>query len=237
MMRRLEPIHALVGEDFIRAWLECARAHHLIWLKGIRVHHRDLNLKNLMFYRDGDNRPRGVVNDWDFACDTQDLQTHTGLELTGTMPFMAIELLTNAAFRGEVRHMYRHDLESVFWILIWVVSCIEDGKQIDPLPEMYQEWTSGHMRTCCHSKRSFLSVGWTYGGGPRPTWSTEGELARALICYFTQSQVARDMQRLFRRTPAPVEEMEQLEEVWGEFCAVLREVGRAHPAMGYLADI
>ncbi|KAH9855847.1 hypothetical protein C2E23DRAFT_882621 [Lenzites betulinus] len=235
-MRRLEPIHALVGEDFIRAWLECARAHHLIWLKDI--HHRDLSLKNLMFYRDGDNRPRGVVNDWDLACDVQGLQTHTGLELTGTMPFMAIDLLTNAAFRGEVRHLYRHDLESVFWTLIWVVSCIEDGKQIDPLPERFQRWVSGNMMTCCDSKRAFLSFGWKYsGGGPRPTWSVESKLARAVLYYFYDAQHARRMQGLLLDDTAPVEEVDEPEKVWGEFCAVLRGVGRAHPAMGYLVDI
>ncbi|KAH9855846.1 hypothetical protein C2E23DRAFT_553923 [Lenzites betulinus] len=182
----------------------------------------------------------GVLNDQDIAGDAPRRvpQTHAGFEVTGMAPFMAIDLLTDAAYCSEVHHcLYRHDLESLFWILIWVVSCIEDGKQIDPLPEMYQEWTSGRMRTCCNSKRRFLSIGWKYsGGGPRPTWSAEGKLAHNVLYYFAKTQIARDMQRFHVDDAAPVEEVDEPEKVWDEFCAVIREVGRAHLSLGYLVD-
>jgi hypothetical protein len=39
---------------------------------------------------------------------------------TGTVPFMAIELLTQEAIEGKVKHMYRHDAESFIWVLTWV---------------------------------------------------------------------------------------------------------------------
>ncbi|KAH9855854.1 hypothetical protein C2E23DRAFT_553997 [Lenzites betulinus] len=180
----------------------------------------------------------GVLNDQDIAGDAArpNPQTHAGFDVTGMAPFMAIDLLDDAAYRSKVHHLYRHDLESLFWILIWVVSCIEDGKQIDPLPERFQRWISGNMMTCCNSKHRFLLVGWEDDDGLRLTWSAEGELARATLDYFYDAQHARRMQQR-HNTKGTVEEVDEPEKVWGEFCALIREVGRAHPSLGYLVDL
>ncbi|KAH9850548.1 hypothetical protein C2E23DRAFT_302237 [Lenzites betulinus] len=195
---------------------------------------------NFMSPRNDNGTMCGVLNDRrDLAGDASSpkLQTHAAsFEVTGMAPFMAIDLLTNAARRGEVRHLYRHDLESLFWIFIWVVSCVEDGRQIDPLPEIYERWTSSDMTTCRTIKREFLWVGWEYsGGGPRPTWSAEGKLARAVLYHFFDTQHARDSQVRHRKNM--VEEVDVPEKVWRDFCAVIREVSGAHPSMGYLVDI
>ncbi|KAG0692390.1 hypothetical protein DFH29DRAFT_783183, partial [Suillus ampliporus] len=43
-----------------------------------------------------------------------------GNEHTGTVPFMVLDLLTEEGLQGEVEHLYRHDLKSFMWVLIWV---------------------------------------------------------------------------------------------------------------------
>ncbi|KAI0741989.1 hypothetical protein C8Q80DRAFT_1068620, partial [Daedaleopsis nitida] len=90
--------------------------HYLSWTKG-KVHHRDPSLANFMYRKGADGHPIGVLNDWDLAT-TADAR-HDGLERTGTMPFMAHELLDAAVYGEQVEHLYRHDLEACFWIFLW----------------------------------------------------------------------------------------------------------------------
>ena len=72
-----------------------------------------------MFKRDADsNSAKGVVNDWDMAShldDRGEVPTSTARHRTGTIPFMACDLLVD---KPPV-HIYRHDLESFFYILVW----------------------------------------------------------------------------------------------------------------------
>ncbi|KAG1765950.1 hypothetical protein EDD22DRAFT_845191 [Suillus occidentalis] len=74
------------------------------------VYHRGVSPPNLMWYwKDG--RRMGVLNDDDLSSLADD-PCPRGNELTGTIPFMALDLLSTEAQRGEVKHLYRHDLES-----------------------------------------------------------------------------------------------------------------------------
>ena len=52
----------------------------------------------------------------------------SGNERTGTIPFMAIDLLEKEAIQGKVQHLYQHDAESLIWVLAWVCLRYEDGK-------------------------------------------------------------------------------------------------------------
>jgi hypothetical protein len=71
---------------------------------------------------------RGVLNDYDFAHWTTQCRP-TGMERTGTRPFMALDLLTDAAWDGKIERLYRHDCESFAWVLLWVCCRYEGGKQ------------------------------------------------------------------------------------------------------------
>lgn len=78
--------------------------------------HRDLSVNNLMFQRRG-NTGKGIVNDWDMALvitDDEDF-SQSAPSPAGTLPFMAIDLLDET----PPTHLYRHDLESLFYILVW----------------------------------------------------------------------------------------------------------------------
>ncbi|KAI0075250.1 hypothetical protein K474DRAFT_1557786, partial [Panus rudis PR-1116 ss-1] len=88
--------------------------HYKIWKDG--VHHNDPSLSNFM-YDEVDGDIIGVPNDWDLAIDEYNDPQHHGLERTGTMPYMALELLENS--EGQIRHLYRHDHEATIWIATW----------------------------------------------------------------------------------------------------------------------
>jgi serine/threonine protein kinase len=102
-----------------------APGHYALWENG--VHHRDISPTNLVVYRTSGGRWIGVLNDFDLSS-TRD--TPSGQERTGTVPFMALELLTKKAIHGQVKHMYQHDAESFIWVLTWVCICYEDGVYI-----------------------------------------------------------------------------------------------------------
>jgi len=71
--------------------------HHRLWVGG--VEHNDISVKNLMY--DKLNEDRGVLNDYDLA-HLNGRARPSGLERTGTMPFMAYELLTTEAWEGKI---------------------------------------------------------------------------------------------------------------------------------------
>ncbi|KAF9245413.1 hypothetical protein BU15DRAFT_34896, partial [Melanogaster broomeanus] len=90
--------------------------HYVLWKAGI--HHRDISCENLMYYR-FNAKVIGVLNDYDLAPLTSS-ENPLGYERTGTIPFMAIDLLDANGQDGAVRHLYRHDMESFIWVFIWI---------------------------------------------------------------------------------------------------------------------
>lgn len=90
--------------------------HYHAYTTG-KVLHRDLSENNLMFDQEGD-KVRGILNDWDMASlldDAGEAPISTARHRTGTIPFMATDLL----HPNPPTHLYRHDLESFFYILVW----------------------------------------------------------------------------------------------------------------------
>ncbi|KAK0703969.1 hypothetical protein B0T26DRAFT_744601 [Lasiosphaeria miniovina] len=78
-----------------------------------RILHRDVAIKNLIitpqYSADG---PKGVLIDFNYALD---LDNARPIEpMVGSDGFMAIGIL-----RGQ-RHTYRHDLESLFYVFLWI---------------------------------------------------------------------------------------------------------------------
>jgi len=104
---------------------------------------------------------KGVLNDYDLAYLAVNGKHQGGHPngRTGTIPFMAIDPLDETAGEGEGRvcHLYRHDLESFFWVLVWVVSCYEEGVALEPIPEPFANWiNSAGTQTTLGMKIKFL---------------------------------------------------------------------------------
>ena len=105
-----------------------------------------------MYYRNSKGEVIGVLNDYDLSS-MKDVPT--GRERTGTVPFMALDLLDDEAIEGKVEHLYQHDAESFIWVLTWVCLRYEDGK-LRSNGRLLDEWLTMDAKGCRKEKRDFL---------------------------------------------------------------------------------
>ncbi|OBZ70522.1 hypothetical protein A0H81_09098 [Grifola frondosa] len=107
----------------------CMAGHRLALEAGVL--HRDVSVGNVMIALD---RPfEGFIHDFDYSSfvtedpsnaeELSDKPSDTGekaelKDKTGTFHFMAIGILES---QGDVIHQVHHDLESFYWVLIWIV--------------------------------------------------------------------------------------------------------------------
>ena len=82
---------------------------------GIR--HGDISVANMMWDK---SEKKGVLNDFDLAKLVSHIKPTGQNEVTGTLPFMALELLTAEGMAGEIAPLYRHELESFTWVFIYL---------------------------------------------------------------------------------------------------------------------
>ncbi|KAH0834712.1 hypothetical protein J3R83DRAFT_10260 [Lanmaoa asiatica] len=121
LFQTLMKITKLVRDPFLNCWWQTVKCHLALWKNG--VYHRDVSASNLMYKDEGDN-PVGVLNDFDLATMAEG---PTGDQRTGTVPFMALKLLTMEGQVGEIKHVYAHDAESFIWVLTWVCARYDLG--------------------------------------------------------------------------------------------------------------
>lgn len=70
-------------------------------------------------------RKLGILNDFDLASFIslgEASPKQEGYLRTGTKAFMALELLQDTAISGGVRRLYRHELESFAWVLLYAAT-------------------------------------------------------------------------------------------------------------------
>ncbi|KAF8316160.1 hypothetical protein DL93DRAFT_2166381 [Clavulina sp. PMI_390] len=104
--------------DFKSAFRSILEAHHQLYEKA-GILHRDINPLNLMVQEQSPSL--GMLA----ALDHGGLNHQYGVPVTipatrdGTVPFLALDLLND---KLPVGHLYRHDLESLFYSLAWLVA-------------------------------------------------------------------------------------------------------------------
>ncbi|KAG2125388.1 hypothetical protein DEU56DRAFT_573329 [Suillus clintonianus] len=149
---KLNPITELHGKELFEVWRQCILCHIALWKAG--VYHRDVSPGNMMWYRDKLGKLMGVLNDYDLSLLASVPGPH-GNERTGTVPFMALDLFTEEAQRGEVKHLYRHDLESFMWILTWIFLRYRNGDLLPPASRPLDIWATSDAWTCYEEKLNF----------------------------------------------------------------------------------
>ncbi|KAJ3784987.1 hypothetical protein GGU10DRAFT_270293, partial [Lentinula aff. detonsa] len=114
----LEKLHSLSElenvREFAQVFYDILQIHRWLY-ECAGILHRDLSIGNIMFRRI-DGRVYGVLNDFDLSSFVRDMVKGPSSDFrTGTRPFMSVDLL-NPKWNGG--HLYRHDLESLFFIMI-----------------------------------------------------------------------------------------------------------------------
>ena len=103
-----------------------------------------------MYYCEG-NSAVGVLNALDLATVLSSSAT-PNTDRTGTIPFMALQLLEGA----RVVHMFRHDAESFIWLFLWVCGC-SDGSTREVPVAPYKVWRKLDSIACNIARGAFLS--------------------------------------------------------------------------------
>ncbi|PPQ97335.1 hypothetical protein CVT26_006569 [Gymnopilus dilepis] len=172
--------------EFKQIFLDCLECHYHAYMTG-RVLHRDISENNLMIYHspsivkrstdendttfqpgqggDAIIRSIGILNDFDMAeavkvDEKGQAQTSNASHRTGTLPFMAIDLVgSNKA--NPIAHAYRHDLESFFYVLVWaaVHYDLKHGERRVATPSYLQSWLRD--KEALAAKQAFMFTGLT----------------------------------------------------------------------------
>ncbi|KAF9780566.1 hypothetical protein BJ322DRAFT_1112555 [Thelephora terrestris] len=158
----LYPLNTLTDvKEIAQVLLDVACIHRWLYEK-VGILHCDLSLKNIM-YRKINGKVYGVLNDFDLSSWTASLTsdyTRTSQQRTGTPPYMAAGLLMGT----DTLHLYRHDVESLFYIMLVLASHHEiqqDGvrtrRGLETLP--FEEWfDQPSYKTLGSLKQSFLMM-------------------------------------------------------------------------------
>ena len=129
---------------------DAIKVHESLLVKG-KILHRDISENNIIITdpnkADGF---RGMLIDLDLAKEVG--QGPSGARhRTGTMEFMAIEVLQGIA------HTYRHDLEAFFYVLIWLCArrgwALSTQKKKQPKESLLTQWYTGSYKDIARNKR------------------------------------------------------------------------------------
>ncbi|KAK0234904.1 hypothetical protein EDD85DRAFT_909488 [Armillaria nabsnona] len=109
---RLFPLDTLTDvKEIGQVFLDILQCHR--WLfDHPKILHCDISLTNVM-YRRRHGQVCGVLNDFDLSSFLP-LREASFLNRTGTAPYMARDLLQTV----DVSHLYRHDIEALFYVLM-----------------------------------------------------------------------------------------------------------------------
>ncbi|KAF8326004.1 uncharacterized protein EI90DRAFT_1979274 [Cantharellus anzutake] len=128
--------------------------HHMLY-KSAGILHCNLNTSSLMVSKD--SLTCGILLDLDFALQVQDGDEALLPEptLSGTLPFLSMDLLTTTG--PPPPRLYRHDLESFFYILGWML-CRYDASGECKLQHQFAVWHRGPLDDIISAKWRFMRV-------------------------------------------------------------------------------
>ncbi|KAH7880931.1 protein kinase [Lentinula edodes] len=166
---KLQPLSDLEDpREFAQVFYDVLQIHQWLY-ERVGILHRDLSSGNIM-YRRKNGKVYGVLNDFDLSSRVQDMNKGpTSKQRTGTRPFMSLDLL-NPDWEGG--HLYRHDLESLFYIMLCLACRYEAPGVPSPDPRPYSEWFSGTDAEVLSNKSKFLLNALSKGLPVQPYFSS-----------------------------------------------------------------
>ena len=140
--------------ELLEAFCDAIKAHKSLYLTG-NILHRDISENNIIITDPKKDGFHGMLIDLDLAKELGSGRSGARCR-TGTMEFMAIEVLLGIA------HTYRHDLESFFYVLIWLCGCRGwdfAGRTKDrPEDSILIDWYTGTFRNIATAKRGHMQI-------------------------------------------------------------------------------
>ncbi|KAL2816328.1 hypothetical protein BJX63DRAFT_144841 [Aspergillus granulosus] len=143
-------------QELLEALRDAIRAYQSLYVKG-QILHRDILPNNIIITgakKSGDFK--GMLIDLDMAKERE--SGPSGIRhRTGTLQFMAIEVL-----RG-IDHTYCHDLESFFYVLLWMCArCswtkFRGSHEAEPLVSDLRYWEVGSFEEIARAKEGDMAV-------------------------------------------------------------------------------
>ncbi|KAK7468923.1 hypothetical protein VKT23_003419 [Stygiomarasmius scandens] len=155
----LHPITDLIDpKECAQVFYDVLQVHR--WLVDYgKILHRDISMANIMFRRIN-GLVYGVLNDFDLASRLPPPDKPTSLQRTGTKPYMSHDLLDPT---WEMGHVYRHDLESLFYVVLILCCHYEKHPSSSQLQKTRRQrpfdiWFSGSHKTVWRDKTAWLTL-------------------------------------------------------------------------------
>lgn len=156
-----------------------------------------------------EKKKKGVLGDFDLANVRDNPRDRNG-ERTGTVPFMPLDLLCQAYYEGKIVRIYRHDVESFIWVLVWVSmiqNCSWEGRK---------SWQTSDYNSCRGVKGEFLTISSLHvspSDAEKPRWALAAQLLAWLRPFYTSLTPPTEANSvIFAQVMAQIEE----NWVWGE---------------------
>ena len=158
--QRPQPTDSVLSaiRELLTTLRDAIKAHRSLYLKG-NILHRDISENNIIITNPKETGGfAGMLIDLDLA-KVLGSGGSGARHQTGTMEFMAIEVL-----RG-VAHTYRHDLESFFYVLLWICARRAWEREflcsaVDrPKESLLTGWYSGSFKAIAGRKEYAMGVG------------------------------------------------------------------------------
>ncbi|PVH92748.1 serine/threonine-protein kinase Sgk2 [Periconia macrospinosa] len=143
-------------EELLESERDAIKVHRSLYVKG-KILHRDISSNNIIITDpETANGFKGMLIDLDLA-KVRDSGPSGARHQTGTMQFMAVEVLR------KTDHTYRHDLESFFYVLLWM--CARQawsngfaGEQKPPKDSLLRKWEIGSFKDIADAKEGHMTV-------------------------------------------------------------------------------
>ncbi|KAG8425902.1 hypothetical protein J3459_008594 [Metarhizium acridum] len=143
-------------KELLESMRDATRAHQSLYTAG-NILHRDISSNNIIITNpETADGFKGMLIDLDLA-KVRDSGPSGARHQTGTMQFMAIEVLRTAD------HTYRHDLESFFYVLLWM--CARQswnngfgGKKEPPRDSILRKWEMGTFEHIADAKVGHMTI-------------------------------------------------------------------------------
>ncbi|KAI1476910.1 hypothetical protein F4774DRAFT_224639 [Daldinia eschscholtzii] len=142
--------------ELLESLRDAIKAHQSLYIKG-KILHRDISSNNIIITKpERANGFKGMLIDLDLA-KVRDSGPSGARHRTGTMQFMAIEVLR------KTDHTYRHDLESFFYVLLWMCACQSwwngfGSVEKPPQKSLLRKWGIGSFEDIADAKEGHMTV-------------------------------------------------------------------------------